>query len=117
MTTDVDILLTEDEEIDVNQAPAPRDLPEAREVSQDQEGKFISDAGRVCPRCGAEARIVSNLLGRQAYCGPCKFDWPLGPPVTVIGIPIQGRSVHGKQTVIPTDWDLAFEDIDPHGPK
>ena len=96
----------------------PEDLPEAVEAQQTNEGQLIPDAGRICPKCGQEAsRIVSNLLGRTGFCGPCKFDWPLGPPVAAVSLPLMGRNATGKQSLLQPNWDLAFEDIDPQGPK
>lgn len=119
MTTkeeDDDVLLREDEAEDDG---APKDLPEAQETPQDYEGQLIPDAGRICPKChsGDNVRFTSSIDGRQAYCGPCKFDWPLGPPVATIAMPIMGRNATGKQTLQQPDWNLAFEDIDPSGPK
>lgn len=95
----------------------PKDLPAVKEESTAVVDHIIPDAGRICPQCKKEAsRIVSNMLGRQAYCGPCKFDWAIGPPVVTHLPPIFGRGM-SKQTVVGPDWNLANEDIDPQGPK
>src|SRR5574337_1146500 len=111
MDDEEDILLKK-EELEVDHTE-PGDLPAAQEAVDASEGKLIPDVSRICPSCGKEAsRIVSNLNGRQGYCGPCKVDWPIGPPVASIGLPIKGRNATGKQSVVQPDWNLAFEDID-----
>jgi hypothetical protein len=105
-------------EDDLFEEDAPKDLPEAQTLPIPEESQsIVPDVTRICPKCGKEAsRIVSNLLGRQAYCGPCKFDWPIGPPVVTAMPPILGRGL-SKQTVVQPDWNLAVDEIDPQGPK
>lgn len=67
------------------------------------------EAGRFCPTCGKEARIVSNRLGVTAYCGPCGTHWGISGsrfvPPEVMARP-RGLS---KQTFMAPDTSIAYE--------
>lgn len=85
----------------------PDDLPEA-----ECEAKLTAlDASRNCMKCGQEARIVSNHLGVRAYCGPCKIDWPVSGPLAT-PMPLSLPRGITKQTMIPPDTQLAYEDLE-----
>jgi hypothetical protein len=66
---------------------------------------------RYCTQCGNEARIVSNRLGRTAYCGPCKIHWGISASVQSEVPMAEGRGL-SKQIRVEPDWSLAFEEID-----
>lgn len=67
-------------------------------------------AARICPSCGKEGRVVSNHLGTNVFCGPCKRHWPIasGSKQEMI-IPNLPRGLR-KETRIEPDWDMAFDE-------
>jgi hypothetical protein len=88
-------------EDDIFGIPAP-----AREVNESPV-----DKARFCAACGAEARIVSNRLGRTAFCGPCGTSWPISGPV----VPPHAEAAYlprglSKQTLLEPDYSMAYED-------
>ena len=91
----------------------PEDLPEDKPPTQAQAADvLIPPVTRICPQCKQEAsRIVSDMSGRVAYCGPCQINWPIGPPLATIAPPTMGRGL-SKQTTMQPDWDLAFQNLD-----
>lgn len=65
---------------------------------------------RICPSCGKEGRVVSNYLGTNVFCGPCKRHWPIASSAkneTVI--PNLPRGLR-KETRVEPDWDMAFDE-------
>ena len=68
------------------------------------------DKGRFCPDCGKEGRVVSNRLGVNVHCGPCKRQWP------ITNAPLRGETPAAiprgisKTTRVEPDWGMAFED-------
>jgi len=64
---------------------------------------------RTCPQCGKQGRIVSNNLGVNGHCGPCRIHWPIANsplrPETPGAAP---RGLH-KETSVEPDWSLAFD--------
>lgn len=91
----------------------PQNLPPVQERTSGRDAGFDSalQKARLCPGCGKEGRVVSNRLGVNVYCGPCKRHWPVtnGPlrPETPVSVPRGFR----KQTLVEPNWDLAFDDI------
>ena len=69
------------------------------------------DKVRNCPTCGSELRIVSNYLGVNGHCGPCKRHWPIAMSQMSPILPqTPVRGLH-KQTHVEPNWDLAFDEI------
>lgn len=70
----------------------------------------LMSENKKCPKCGKAARVVSNRLGVNAHCGPCKTHWPLTnsplKPESPSSIP-RGFSKH---TMVEPDWNMAFDD-------
>jgi len=93
--------------------PEPPDgitgLPEPQvEVKR---GERAVDKARKCKQCGKDARIVSKSGFRQAYCGPCKLTWPIGPAPDLSGPPLNMPRGLSKQTLVEPDWNMAYEEI------
>jgi hypothetical protein len=87
---------------------APEGLPE---VKTSAHGSAGTDRARICKKCGQEARIVSNNTGVQAYCGPCKINWPISSQPYKVDLPITAGRGLRKETIVEPDWDMAFQDI------
>lgn len=97
--------------------PRPKSGPQALpSVKSEDSGSpsGIDEAvrnARICPSCGKEGRVVSNRLGVNVHCGPCKRHWPIsnGPlrPESPACLP-RGFS---KQTHVEPNWSAAFDDI------
>lgn len=69
----------------------------------------LPDAARVCPDCGREARIVTNQYGTQAFCGPCRKDWPIANPGVYSNVAVlPPRGIH-KVTIV--DYTTPTADI------
>ncbi len=69
------------------------------------------DKLRRCPTCSSELRIVSNYLGVNGHCGPCKRHWPIA--MTQMSPVVPQTPVRGlhKQTQVEPNWDIAFDEI------
>lgn len=82
------------------------DLPAAEGFLEDDP----KDSCRVCRQCGRDARIVSNRLGVQAYCGHCKIDWPVSGP-RAPSLPITPPKSFSREALIDQthDYSKAFE--------
>ena len=81
--------------------------------SMKEDDRPALDKARYCPTCRREARIVSNTYGIEAYCGPCKKNWPISSTSNVLmTAPNLPRGL-SKQTLVEPDWNRAQEDT--HG--
>lgn len=94
---------------------APSSLPPVQEVNKEEESHLDAnvDAARNCPKCKKPGRVVSNRLGVNVHCGPCKIHWPItnAPlrPETPSALP-RGFS---KRTMVEPDWNIAYDtDVD-----
>ncbi len=97
--------------------PKPKDGPQSLPAVESTNASPPSSLdenmknARICPSCGREGRVVSNRLGVNVYCGPCKRHWPIsnGPlrPESPACLPRGFR----KQTHVEPNWDAAFDDI------
>ena len=91
----------------------PQGLPAVRDVELKDISHLDDNVrrARICQGCGRKGRVVSNQLGVNVHCGPCKRHWPItnGPvqPETPMSIP-RGFS---KQTHVEPNWDSAYDDI------
>jgi len=91
----------------------PPGLPSVRSASQEEVAGLDTNIrnARICPGCGREGRAVSNRLGVNVHCGPCKRHWPITNsalrPETSEALP-RGFS---KQTRVEPNWSIAFDDI------
>jgi len=91
----------------------PESLPEIPTTPLEAVSKLDAnvDKARLCPKCGREGRVVSNRLGVNVHCGPCKIHWPItnSPlrPETPSAVP-RGFSKH---TLVEPDWNMAFDEL------
>jgi hypothetical protein len=90
-------------------AKAPSGLPPP--VASDRDGgPSAVERARRCPKCHRDARIVSGQGGIHAFCGPCKYDWPIANsvmhPNTSFTLP-RGLS---KQALVPMDVSKLYEE-------
>lgn len=99
------------------------DMPKGLPGESSEDIVAIAMAMITCPDCNQEGRVVSNHLGKNVYCGPCKKRWPItsvarGERMT----PTSPRPL-SKETLVEPDWSKAFEDLggdptnDQVGPK
>jgi hypothetical protein len=71
------------------------------------------DKARICPGCGREGRVVSNRLGVNVHCGPCKRHWPISNSPLQPDSPLTIPRELGKRTLVEPDWNLAYDtDVD-----
>jgi hypothetical protein len=90
----------------------PTGLPEVAglpDVPETQEKENPINKGRRCPQCKKEARVVSNRSGVQAYCGPCKIDWPISSAARGAEVPLSAPRGLRKETIVEPDWDKAYD--------
>lgn len=90
---------------------APEELSGLPVRDDDFREQTGTEKSQVCETCGSTPRIVSNHLGVQAHCGPCRTSWGVSstarnPVVT----PTPPRGLHRTVEVEP-DWNKAFEPI------
>ncbi|GAF67775.1 unnamed protein product [marine sediment metagenome] len=69
------------------------------------------DTARICKQCGETGRVVSNYLGTQVYCGPCKIDWPISSTPMAPQGPLASPRGLSKVTLVEPNFDKAFEEI------
>ena len=93
-------------------------LPPVQEVDNSEESFLDANvaAARLCPKCNKPGRVVSNHLGVNAHCGPCKMHWPItNTPLRPESPSVIPRGF-SKKTMVEPDWNIAFDrDVDENG--
>lgn len=86
-------------------------LPTPKEPGQNEEAVLQANmqAARNCPHCGREGRVVSNHLGINGHCGPCKIHWPISNSALRPEVPASTQRGISKQTSVEPDWSTAFD--------
>lgn len=76
-----------------------------------EESTFASnlEKARNCPRCSRPGRVVSNNVGVNVHCGPCKIHWPLANSPLRPEIPAALPRGLSKQTSVEPDWSVAYD--------
>lgn len=90
-------------------------LPPVKTSSDSIEEENLNsnfEKSRNCPQCGKPGRIVSNYLGVNGHCGPCKIHWPVANSPLRPEIPSSlPRGLH-KETYVEPDWTSAINGDD-----
>lgn len=91
---------------------APTKLPSRKEIDAKETAQLDANLRnmRLCPTCKREGRVVSNTLGVNVYCGPCKIHWPIANTPLLPEAPILMPRGISKQTHVEPDWNMAYDD-------
>jgi len=93
----------------------PMSLPPVQEVDNTEESHLDSNVrdARLCPKCNKPGRVVSNYLGVNVHCGPCKIHWPITNTAMRPEDPAVLPRGFQKRTAVEPDWNIAFDrDVD-----
>lgn len=95
------------------------DVPSGLPEPEKQKNENPLDKARFCPKCGKEGRIVSNYLGVNVYCNPCKNVWAISAPLNPVTIsPANIPRGLSKITLVEPDYNMADDvpnEVNPYG--